>query len=263
MKRVIHFSNARFVWFTVSALLILIGIVGYIVNHGLNYGVDFRAGIAFQYRIAPASFSIQYSGPDKAAVSIPAGASALTSPGNLIITIVSSKDGSKKDYPFRYADYATIQQLADAIAKIPGVSTQAKGDMAINPTQLLPFPRPADITSSPATINLAPGPGRGVQTSISEMRDTLASLGQYELQAVGTPANQEYMARLPADTTDSSFQVNAEQKVTGLLDAKFGANQVIMESSDFVGPAMASSLATQTFWLVLIALALILVYMIF
>jgi preprotein translocase subunit SecF len=264
MKRVIHFSNARYVWFAFSSLLIIIGVVGYIVNHGLNYGVDFRAGIAFQYRIAPASFSITYSGPDKAEVSIPAGASALTSSGNLIITITSSKDGSKKDYPFRYADYATVQQLADAIAKVPGVIIQPKGDMAVNPTQLLPFTRPADITTgTSATINLSPAPGRGVQTTIAEMRDVLAPLGQYELQAVGIPANQEFMARLPANSTDPSFQTSAQEKVMGLLDAKFGADQVILESSDFVGPAMAQSLATQTVWLVLIALALILVYMIF
>jgi preprotein translocase subunit SecF len=263
MKRVIHFSNARFFFFAFSTLLILIGIAGYIVNHGLNLGVDFRAGIAFQYRIAPASFSIQYSGPDKAEISIPAGARALTSAGNIIITITSSKDGSKKDYPFRYSDYATVQQLANAIANVPGVTVQPKGDMTAVPTQLLAFSRPADITGSSATINLAPGPGRGVQTTIQEMRDVLAPLGQYELQAVGAPANQEFMARLPATTTDPSFQTSAQQRVMGLLDAKYGADQVILESSDFVGPAMAQSLATQTVWLVLVALGLILVYMMF
>ena len=146
MKRVIQFSKARYLFFGFSSILIIIGIVGFIINHGFNLGVDFEAGIAFQYRVAPASFSMQYQGPDKAIVSIPAGERALTSAGNLIISITSSKDGSTKDYPFRYTDYKTVQDLADAITKVPGMTVQPKGDMTALPTQLLALPRPADIT---------------------------------------------------------------------------------------------------------------------
>ena len=60
MKRVIRFSRARYWFFGFSALLILIGIVGYFVNRGLNLGVDFKAGIEFQFQVAPASFTVQY-----------------------------------------------------------------------------------------------------------------------------------------------------------------------------------------------------------
>ncbi|HVP19510.1 MAG TPA: protein translocase subunit SecF [Spirochaetia bacterium] len=263
MKRVIQFSKARYLFFGFSSLLVLIGIAGFIVNHGFNLGVDFEAGIAFQFQVAPASFSMQYAGPDSAQVSIPAGERALTSAGNLIITITSAKDGSKKDYPFRYSDYKSVQELVNAVSAVPSVTVQPKGDMAAVPTQLLPLSRPADITGKPFTINLAPGPGRGVQTSIAEMRATLASLGQYELQAVGAPVNQEFIARLPAKSEDPEFQASAQSLVMGLLDAKYGADQIILKSSDFVGPQMAQSLATQTIWLVLIAVGLILVYMMF
>ena len=54
MKRVIQFSKARYLFFGFSSILIIIGIVGFIINHGFNLGVDFEAGIAFQYRVAPA-----------------------------------------------------------------------------------------------------------------------------------------------------------------------------------------------------------------
>ncbi|GEM_PF-266732 len=263
MKRVIQFSKARYLFFGFSSILIIIGIVGFIINHGFNLGVDFEAGIAFQYRVAPASFSMQYQGPDKAIVSIPAGERALTSAGNLIISITSSKDGSTKDYPFRYTDYKTVQDLVDAITKVPGMTVQPKGDMTALPTQLLALPRPADITGTSFSINIAPGPGRGVQTSIAEMRTVLAPLGQFELQAVGAPANQGFMARLPAKAQDPSFQATAQREVMSLLDAKYGADQVILESSDFVGPQVAQNLATQTIWLVIIAVGLILVYMMF
>lgn len=263
MKRVIQFSRARYLFFGFSSILIIIGIVGFVVNRGFNLGVDFEAGIAFQFQVAPASFTMQYAGPDKAVVSIPAGEKALTSAGNIIITITSSKDGSTKDYPFRYADYTSVQELVNAISRVPGVAVQPRGDMAAIPTQLLPLPRPADITGTPFTINMAPGPGRGVQTSIADMRATLAPLGQYELQAVGTPVGQEFMTRLPAKTADPSFQSSAQSRVMDLLNAKYGADQIILKSSNFVGPQMAQSLATQTIWLVIIAVGLILVYMMF
>jgi preprotein translocase subunit SecF len=263
MKRVIQFSRARYLFFGFSATLIIIGIIGFIVNHGLNLGVDFEAGIEFQFQVAPASFSVQYVGPDKAVVSIPAGEKALTSAGNLIITITSSKDGSTKDYPFRYADFRSVQDLVNAISSVPGVKVQPKGDVSAIPTQLLPLTRPVDITGTSATVNLAPGQGRGVQTSIAEMRTVLAPLGQNELQAVGASSNQEFMIRLPAKTQDPSFQATAQTQVTNLLNGKFGADQIIIKSSNFVGPQVAQNLATQTIWLVIIAVGLILVYMMF
>ena len=70
MKRVIQFSRARYFFFGFSALLILVGIAGFVVNHGLNLGVDFRAGIAFQFQVAPASFTVLFLGSLMAAIGI-------------------------------------------------------------------------------------------------------------------------------------------------------------------------------------------------
>jgi preprotein translocase subunit SecF len=263
MKRVIQFSKARYFFFAFSLLLVLIGVVGYIVNHGFNLGVDFRAGIQVQYQVAPASFSLTYNGIDKAEISIPAGEEAITSAGNVIISITSTKDGSRKDYPLRYSDYATVRDLTAAITKIPGMSVQPSGNMDAVPTQLIPLTRPQDLTGKTVYINLSPGPGRGVQTSLADMRATLAPLGQVELQAVGAPTSQEFMARLEAKSEDTNFQANTESNLTKTLEAKYGAGQVILKSTNFVGPRVAQSLGTQAIWLVLIAVALILVYMIF
>ncbi len=263
MKRVIQFSKARFFFFGFSALLILVGIGGYIIHGGFNLGVDFKAGIELQFQIAPASFSIQYAGPDKAEISIPAGEQALTSAGNIIITITSAKDGTSTAYPFRYTDYPTVKALTDAVAKVPGISVQPKGNMDEVPTQLVPLPRPADVTDKGYTINLSPGPGRGVQTTLPDVRTTLAPLGQFEMQQVGAPVSQEYMVRVEAKTEDQSFQTNTEAKVLELLGAKYGPDQIILLSSNFVGPRLAQGLVTQTLWLVLIAVLLILAYMMF
>ncbi len=263
MRRVIHFSNARFFFFGFSALLILIGIGGYIANHGFNLGVDFKAGIALQFQIAPASFSVQYSGPDKAEISIPAGEQALTSAGNFIITITSAKDGTHKDYPFLYSQFSTVRALTEAVGRVPGVTVQEKGNMDAAPSSLVPLPRPADISGKPYTINLSPGPGRGTQVTLPDVRTTLAPLGQFDMQEVGAPVNQEYIARVEAKTEDQTFQTSTEAKVMSLLGDKYGADQVILKRTDFVGPRLAQGLVQQTIWLVIIAVLLILIYMIF
>ena len=266
MKRVIRFSRARYWFFGFSSLLILIGIGGYVVNHGLNLGVDFKAGITFQFQVAPASFTVQYTGPDKAEISIPAGEEALTSPGDIIFTVTSSRNGSKQTFPFRYANFATVKDLTEAIQRqVAGVSVVIKGDGSAAPTELEPLSRPADITDTPATINLQPGPGRGVQTSIADMRTVLAAMGEFSLQAVGAPVNQEFIAQVPVPpgASEANFQQDTEKKLLGLLGDKYGEGQIILKSTDFVGARMAQSLVSQTIWLVLIAVALIVLYMTF
>src|SRR5271157_2178201 len=263
MKRVIQFSRARYLFFGFSALLILTGVVGFVVNHDLNLGVDFEPGIAFQFQVAPASFTVQYSGPDSAVISIPAGEQALTSPGDIIFTVTNAKNGSKQTYPLKYAEYKTTQDLLSAIGKVPGVTAVLKGDAALAPTSLLPLPRPVDITNASATINVAPNGG---QTNIADMRILLGTMGrQYDLQAVGKPENQEFITRIPVKTgtNEATFQKDSQNALMQVLEGKYGAGQVILKSTNFVGARMAQSLATQTIWLVLIAVALILLYMIF
>ncbi|HET6488029.1 MAG TPA: protein translocase subunit SecF [Spirochaetia bacterium] len=263
MKRVIRFSRARYYFFGFSGTLILIGILGLILNHGFNLGVDFRAGLSIQFHIAPRSLAIQYTGPDSALLDVPAGEQALTAAGNIIITTTAASNGAKTSYPFKYSDYASISALADGIRKVPGVTVDIKGDATLPPSDLLPLVRPADITGKAAYLNLNPAVVPNQPVTISDVRSTLDPMGEHDLQAVGAPANQEFISRVATTTEDQSFQTTTQNKLTDLLSAKYGAEQVIIESTEFVGPRMAQALTTQTMWLVLIAIVLILVYMMF
>jgi len=263
MKRVIPFSRARYFFFAFSVLLVLIGVTGYVINHGFNLGVDFKAGIAIQFQIAPASFTVQYNGPDKAEISIPAGEEALTSAGNIIITITNASSGTRQAYPFNYSSFASVRDLTSAIAKVSGVTVTPVGNLDAIPTDLIPLTRPQNIAGKPAYVNLSPGAGRGVTTNLADMRATLASLGQVELQAVGAPANQEFMARLEAKSDDPTFQTTTETSLTSLLESKYGVGQVILKSTNFIGRRVAQSLGTQAIWLIIVAVLLIMVYMMF
>ena len=260
MKRVIRFQRTRYWFYAFSAAMFIVGALFYIFRGGFNLGVDFKAGMAMQFQVAPASFALQYTGSGKAEVTIPAGEQALTAAGDFIITTTAA-DGSRKSVSFRFADYVTVQALADAVDQVPDIAVEIKGLAGAAPSRLVPLTRPADITGRAFTINIMPEPGAGVQAPMADVRVTLASLGQFDLQAVGRPANQEFIARLEAKSDDPGFQTRTEAAVLTLLSVKYGADQVILKRTDFVGPRLSSSLARQSIWLILVALVLIQIYM--
>jgi preprotein translocase subunit SecF len=244
MKSVIRFSRARYWFFAFSLAIFVVGAVAYVVNGGFNLGVDFKAGIAMQFQVAPASFSLVYEGADKAELTIPAGEQALTAAGNFIIT-VSKLDGTKKAHPFRFVDYATIRDFTDAVAKVEGVRVTVKGDANASPKSLIPLVRPADITKASYTINISPETEKKTPIGIADIRDALAAMGAINLQTVGSKANQEFIARKEAPATPSAeFQTNAEQELVKLLGDGFGTDQVILKSTNFVGARLSQALAT-------------------
>ena len=58
------------------------------------------------------------------------------------------------------------------------------------------------------------------------------------------------------------FQIDTANTLKKTIEDKYGTGEYVQKSAEFVGARMAQSLASQTIWLVIIAIALILVYMI-
>jgi preprotein translocase subunit SecF len=58
MKRPINFLGLRFIMIAISLLLIAAGVAGYFVRGGLNFGIDFTAGLVQQIRIDPAAVRV-------------------------------------------------------------------------------------------------------------------------------------------------------------------------------------------------------------
>jgi preprotein translocase subunit SecF len=260
MKRVIRFLRTRYVFFAFSALLFVAGVTGYLVNGGFNRGVDFKSGLALQFQVAPASFTIRYTGPGAATIDIPAGEQALTAAGDFIIS-VTALDGTKTDTPFRWADYPTIAAFTDALAAVPDVATAITGDAGADPRLLVPLVRPTALGDAPYTLNLMPEVGKGVQARLADVRATLDPVGKHDLQVVGAVGNQEFIARFEATSDAADFQSTMEGKVLAALGAAYGDDQVILKRTDFVGPRLAQSLGSQAVWLIVIALVAIMAYM--
>jgi preprotein translocase subunit SecF len=95
---------------------------------------------------------------------------------------------------------------------------------------------------------------------IAEVRQALAPLGRYDLQAVGAAAQQQFVVKVMADPAVADFQARTEARILELLEQTFGAGNITVQSSDFVGPRYSQQLATQTIWILLVAVTLILLY---
>ena len=68
-KKVIHFSKGFVPCVILSVLLILSGIFA-LITKGLNLGIEFKAGLIEDIRIAPTALELTYSGPANVSVQI-------------------------------------------------------------------------------------------------------------------------------------------------------------------------------------------------
>jgi preprotein translocase subunit SecF len=58
MKRTINFLKLRFVMMVLSLLLIGAGVAGYFIQGGLNFGIDYTAGLVQQIRVDPSAVEV-------------------------------------------------------------------------------------------------------------------------------------------------------------------------------------------------------------
>jgi preprotein translocase subunit SecF len=115
-----------------------------------------------------------------------------------------------------------------------------------------------DFTSGLAEqFTIAPA---GAKATMAQVRSVLAPLNRYDIQAVGSPQDQSFLVKVQAFKVDSEFQNRTMTQIQDLLGGAFGADNIKVQSSDFVGPRYSSELATQTIWILLVAILGILIY---
>ena len=151
MEKVINFTKSRFIWLTVSILLIILFWVGTFMQGGFNFGIDFKAGL---------SQRVEISGAD----------------------------------------------------------------------------------------------------DISQVKDALSSMEALQVQTVGDAGSNNYIIRVGEDESVDNFQAQAEKEIKDNLETAFGAGSVNVLSTEFVGARLAGNLSSQTVFLTIVAMALILIY---
>lgn len=270
-----------------SLLLVCGGIVAYIVMGGFNLGIDFKAGQIQELRIAPRAFSITYSGKGNATFSFTRSGLEL---------VISGPDTDGAAYNFNFAEYTTLDSLVTALKNAAdgvNIETEAPGSI-----QTAWFIQNAhgnpQINSEPYEVHyLEPG-SPDVE---AEVRESLASIEGVSVQVLGAPSDRHFLIRMdeaveddveeaavagidsddgsgveeeagiPAITgvtDDEGEEAAAVTDVTddilSRLEETFGAGEVVVTRSDFVGSRFSKQLADQAGILMFLTLLLILVY---
>ena len=260
MKRVIGFTHLRLPMAVLSALLIIGGFVGTTLRGGVNLSVDLSGGVSQQFQIAPVALNISDAGASLEPELTPPDP-LLGRPG--FLTVQWLQDGTLRRRVLDFEEFPTIGVLAQELAAIPNVTVDLVAPPNIPAEQL----QPPGFREAGQTLVLgyldpaAPG-----SAPIAAVRSALAPLERSSLQSTGGAGEQRYIVR--ADLVASAAgevpdQQATEARILELLAGAFGADQITIQQTDFVGPSFSRVLGEQAVWLVVVAFALIFVYILF
>jgi preprotein translocase subunit SecF len=250
MKKVIKFSKLFIPCVILSVVIIVSGLVG-LAFKGLNLGIDFQAGFIEKVRIAPSAFSLQYSGNQTVTVS------QSSTEIDFVITGVGGSDNQTIKFP--YAKYATIGDLAAAVSTVPDVTATVIAPANVALKSVFPdssiLPR---LGSTPYAFHYVPD-GSAVISS-DEIRSVISMYPDAAVQVVGVPADRMFQIRVNDDGKDPNASTTIRLGLQKAFVDKYGADNVAIISTDFVGSRFSQNLAQQAAWLVIATLVVIWIY---
>jgi preprotein translocase subunit SecF len=250
MKKVIKFSNLFIPCVILSVAIIASGLVG-LAFKGLNLGIDFQAGFIEKVRVAPTAFSLQYSGSQTVTVS------QSSTEIDFIITGVGGTDNQTIKFP--YAKYATVGDLVAAISAVSNVTVNVIAPANVTLKSVFPdssiLPR---LGTTPYAFHYIPE-GSAVISS-DEIRNIISMYPDAAVQVVGAPSDRMFQIRVNDDGKDPNASATIRLGLQKAFVDKYGADNVAVISTDFVGSRFSQNLARQAVWLVLATLVVIWAY---
>lgn len=249
--RIINFTKARVLMLLLSLLVIAGGVAGIFVNDGFNLGIDFLSGINMRVQIAEKSLEVSYSGSDRAVINIREGVCQLN--------IIREGGLQRDEHVFALSDYPSISALAEKLSEIEGITATQTGDTSAPASSIVGLNYAEDITSEGVIVNRA-NIDQENYVDIAEIRSTLSSLGNLQIQIAGRASNQEFIIRMQDKDGERDFNTKASSSITSLLGQKYGADNIVVKQTDYVGPRFSESIGFQSVTLTAFALILILAY---
>jgi preprotein translocase subunit SecF len=251
---------------------------------GVNYGLDFKPGLSTEVRIAPTALSLGYTGAARAVV---------TTNSTSLTIVVSGAGAENAATSWTFDEYPTVQQLADAVKTVPGVTaTVNAGTGGTSSAALFPDASMSTVLS-PSVPYRFHYQDNANETAADAIRDALADLTDAAVQQVGATEESRFQIRVsdqeitdavaemesvsegesteaeegetpatedsPAPESLAASTTLAEKVANNLRDA-FGDENVAIISTDFVGAQFSKSLAFKSIWVVLATLVLIWIY---
>ena len=226
-----------------SSLFIVAGIIVFILL-GFNAGIDFGSGYSESVQIAPLGMTVSYEGSESAVLSV--------SGTTLTLTFRSASGVEEKDFPSSL--YPTAGELGAALAA-SGLKVKVVDPTLCTDNLVSGFGYPMTLTTSPGRINFSTD---GEDVTISSLRSALSEIDGVKVQTVGDKNSGAFQVRVLLKENEG--QSEAERRINGELSKVYGAENIVVLQSDFVGPKFSSSLFRSSVSAILIAFVLILLY---
>jgi preprotein translocase subunit SecF len=247
MKKIIQFSRAFVITTILSLVIIVSGIAGYCINDGFNLGIDFQPGMIQEVQLVPRAFSLSYSGPGNAVISM-----NTTS----LIVAVSGVGVQGFTYEYLLADYGTVGAFAQALDQVEGIDAIAGVSGSTAFASLVMDVQSAPVLGeTPYWVHYLPVGAAPV--SLEEVRQALSAFGEPAVQILGNSSDRRFMIRFQ----DSDIQAGlTAANIGAALEKVFGEGEVAVTASNFVGSRFSKTLTDRAGWLLAVTLLLILLY---
>ncbi len=254
MRRIIRFTKARFIAIGISLAVILFGIGNYFVSGGFNLGLDFKGGYFLQAQIAPVAMTVTNNSEGEIKLELAKGGVLESDKKYLTVT-----DAETNVHTIELNSVETLNGLSDRLKQITGLTIALDADGSLAPLRLISFNEMTLKHGQQQAINYTLQKGDTLMTSLEKMRSLLAAVPGATLQVVGEPEQQEFIIRanIPDQNTDGN---ETSKTIHSLLAGAYGAQDIIEKQSETMSPQLAQILAINSIYFILIALALILIY---
>jgi preprotein translocase subunit SecF len=251
MTRVIQFHKAFKFTIILSMTIIVAGLVGLGVM-GFNNGVDFQAGLSSSVSFVPPSMRVSFKGEGSMTLEVAKAEATFTA---------RAITGDTTAYTFVFAKYPTLKDISEAFKTVPGVSVELVADGGIDSKYLLGASQTdSRVGETPVALHYEAKGASKIEVSVEKIRTALSGFGRVAIQRVGAEDSNEYMIRIQDSGKDSQSSALIISKLGDELDKAFGADNVLVNKSDFVGARASTSLVSQAIWATLFAFLGILVY---
>jgi len=251
MKKIIRFSKFFIPTAVISCILVVFSISGYALNKGFALGVDFQAGLIQEVQIAPTAFNLRWNGTANAVIQFDRGG---------IYIIISGIGMDSRTHSFLFSDHGTIGAIKNAMtSELPDLEVIIPTNENINSNWLLFSSQGNPLLNSVTPFVIHYLDPNSSPIDISEVRTAMAGFSQsVAVQSIGQPGDRHFMIRVEDKEDD---RVRSDE-VVQILESYFGKGQIAVVRSDYVGSSQSQKLIEQVFYLIPLALLIILIYLI-
>jgi len=254
MKKTANFNKGFIPCTILSCAIILFGLVGFFVK-GINFGIDFKPGLIEEVRVAAPVAEITYDGSASISIDLSAGQMDVIISGTGVVNETRS---------FNFLEYTTVQELANGVNDIDGVTMTVKNGGFDSTKLFLNSAATNQLTDTALYIY----PAGTSDVTADDVRAALSSIESVSVKALGTGNDSSFQIRkgVSAPKTDEDGTVENQSQavvmseINEALYNKFGKTNIAVVKQDFIGSNFSSSIARKSILLFLLTVVVIWAY---